>query len=81
MKFRVTMEDCGGVADGLREGSYEATRDARAALGQRAWEAERERLEEAAYEACKRWFGMDSRGNTLTVEIDTEAMTCVVVPR
>lgn len=77
MKFRVTMKD----PDTLHEAIKKAVRDELVATTPALRADERSVLsglrEEKTYELCSKWFGY---GEYLTVEIDTEAKTCVVVP-
>jgi len=76
MKFRVTMKD----PDVLHDAIQEAVAECAAALtgideDERPAVAEK-RCEKVA-ELCGTWFGYDEY---LTVEIDTDAKTCVVIP-
>ena len=73
MKIRLTMKD----PDTLNDAIEEAVKDDIARLGLSAEEAEAVkdiRIEKAA-EVCSKWFRYSE---LLTVEIDTEAQTCVV---
>lgn len=76
MKFTVTMKD----PDGVYESIDEAVKADVAKLGLPRDEAEaiEERRREKTNEIAARWF---EYGEYLTVEIDTDAGTCVVVPR
>lgn len=76
MKFRVQMKD----PDALHDATVDAAkRDVSSIDGldpsERKWAAESRA--HVAREKCARWFDC---GEYITVEIDTEAMTCVVVP-
>jgi hypothetical protein len=76
MKFRVTMKD----PDTLHDALAEAVAEEVAALSNDA--EEREAIatirREKASEVCAKWF---EYGEYLTVEIDTAAHTCTVVPK
>ena len=76
MKFRVTMKD----PDTLYEAVEEAV--ANSVKGLDLTEEERDEVAEVRAEkvrdVCGSWF---EYGEYLTVEIDTEQMTCEVVPR
>lgn len=76
MKIRVTMKDPDGVGDSIHEA---AKASALKVDGLSAEEREdiQERRHGAYTELCSRWF---EYGEYLTVEIDTEAGTAVVVP-
>lgn len=75
MKFQVTMKDPGTLHDAIKD----AVRGDVAALP--LSEDERDAVfdlrRDAVAEICGIWF---SYGEYLTVEIDTEARTCTVVP-
>lgn len=77
MKFKVTMKD----PDGVYECVQEAVRKDVADVGLND-DAEREAVFEKRMETVKaitaKWFEYDEY---LTVEIDTDAGTCVVVPK
>jgi hypothetical protein len=70
MKFRVTMKDPDGVHECVRD-AVEANRPP--GLSDDEWEDMRD---DRIREACKPWF---EYMEYLTVEVDTEARTCVVV--
>lgn len=76
MKFRVTMKD----PDTLYDAAQEAAEENLASVDNIA-EHEKETLVEGRVEDLKevasKWF---EYGEYLTVEIDTEAKTCVVIP-
>ena len=75
MKFRVTMKD----PDGFHESIDDAASQTMAAypeLSVDEAEAIKEIRQEALRKACSKWFEYHEY---LTVEIDTEAKTCVVV--
>lgn len=67
MKFRVTMKNPDALYDGIRD----AVSDEHGVLDKTGSNKVR-----AVYESCKRWF---DNGEYLTVEVDTEEGTCVVV--
>jgi hypothetical protein len=76
MKILVTMKDPDTLYDAIKE-----TADALPMIdgltpGEMA--LVRERRAEEARTVCYRWF---ERGEYLTVEVDTEAETCIVVPK
>lgn len=76
MKFLVTMKTPDSLEDCISEAVNDASLD---------WDnVEKEFLEDEIYnqteefkELCKKWF---KYGEYITVEIDTEAKSCVVVP-
>ena len=74
MRFRVTMKDPDTLHDAIRDAVKEIPLD-----GLDADEAElvREKRVEKIDALCGRWFRY---GEYLTVEIDTDAATCTVVP-
>jgi hypothetical protein len=76
VRFRVTMKDPDGVYESLQDAAEESIK-AIEGLSER----EREELTESRRvtlgEATERWFRYSEY---LTVEIDTEADTCIVVP-
>ena len=76
MKFRVTMKDPDTLHDAIQDAAeaYAKTLD----LADDEKEAIVEMRREKAADACGHWF---KYGEYLTVEIDTEQMTCEVVPR
>lgn len=79
MKFRVTMKDPDGVQDSLDDAALTRATE----LASPEMDAdERKSLVESSRtkvgEAISKWF---EYGEYLTVEIDTEAKTCVVVPK
>jgi hypothetical protein len=75
MKFRVTMKSPNCLEDSISEAVNDASLD---------WDnVSKEDIEDEIYnqteefkELCKKWF---KYGELITVEIDTEAKTCVVV--
>lgn len=77
MKFRVHMKDPDTLHDAVKEAA-----DASAAAVDGLGESERAYLAKSraddALRVCRRWFEF---GEYLTVEIDTDAGTAVVVPR
>jgi hypothetical protein len=78
MKFKVTMKDPDTLDDAITDAVHESI-EAMAVITN---EEEKESLEiirkEAVHKICTKWF---EYSEYITVEIDTEAMTCVVVPR
>jgi hypothetical protein len=75
MKFRVHMKDPDTLGDAIDD----AVKDDVAALNLPPDESEQlvECRSEKASKLCSKWF---EYGEYLTVEIDTDAGTCVVVP-
>jgi hypothetical protein len=78
MKFKVTLKDPDTLSDACNEA---ATTDVASLIG--VTDDERESIAKAradlAYGVCvKKWFDY---GEYLTVEIDTEARTCIVVDK
>ena len=77
MKFRVTMKD----PDTLHDAISEAVAVELAQMSPQIDEEEQELLAESRREKvgkiCEKWFKWSEY---ITVEIDTEAKTCVVVP-
>lgn len=76
MIFRITMKDPDGVYDSIRCASRAALYDLPREVDDTALEMEKN-LSEKNEEICRRWF---LYREYLTVEIDTEAGTCEVVP-
>lgn len=77
MKFRVTMKD----PDTLHDAINDAVRAEVAKLeltDADEVEAVAENRREKVGKLCDKWF---EYGEYLTVEVDTDAQTCVVVPR
>jgi len=74
MKFKVTMKD----ADTLYDAIQDAVDEQVSAMGLDEDEADalKERRREKISDLCGEWFRY---GEYLTVEIDTDAKTCVVV--
>lgn len=75
MKFQVTMKDPDTLHDAIKDAVKKSLSD----LGLEEDELEPliERRHEKVYDLCSKWFRY---GEYLTVEIDTDAKTCVVVP-
>ena len=73
MKFRATMKD----SDALHEAIGEAALATDLPLDEDEREAVLSVREKKLADACRRWF---EYGECLTVEVDTDAGTCVVVP-
>jgi hypothetical protein len=76
MKFKVQMKDPDTLYDAMRDAIGEDVREI-PGLSDQEREAVQEKRQEAVSELCAKWF---EYGEYLTVEIDTEAQTCVVVP-
>jgi hypothetical protein len=76
MKIRVTMKDPDTLHDSIKEAVADSLKD----LGLSTVElrAVAETRHESISTIARKWF---EYGEYLTVEIDTEAQTCVVVPR
>jgi len=75
MKFRVTMKDPDTLDDAVRDAVL-ASLHADDRITADEVDAVREVRHEKVRKACDRWF---NGGEYLTVEIDTDAGTCVVV--
>lgn len=77
MKFTVTMKDPDTLHDAIRDA---VTREVKAMglTDPEEIEALTELRAEKVGNACSKWFEC---GEYLSVEIDTEAGTCVVVPK
>ena len=73
MKFKVTMKDPDTLHDAIRD----AVQEGIAELPKDEAEVLSEVREEKVRKLCSKWF---EYGEYLTVEIDTDAGTCVVVP-
>ncbi len=73
MKFRVTMKD----PDTLHEAIGQAALATDLPLDEDEREAVLSVREKKLADSCRRWF---EYGECLTVEVDTDAGTCVVVP-
>ncbi len=75
MKFRVTMKDPDGCYYSFKEAAMISVNESGIEDGD-----EREALTESRLEkikkACEKWFRYDEY---LTVEVDTDAKTCVVI--
>ena len=76
MKFKVSMKDPDTLGDAIRDAVEEAV-NALPDLSQDERDAVLEKRQEAIGKLCGKWF---EYGEYLTVEIDTEAETCTVVP-
>lgn len=76
MKFKVIMKDPDGVYDSLQQAAEDSV-DVKG-LDEDEVESLVESRKEKLKETLKKWF---EYSEYLTVEIDTDAMTCVVVPR
>lgn len=77
MKFTVQMKDPDGVSDAIDEAVDEALK-AVTGLTEKERETLRDIKRETIIEALGKWFEYQEY---LAVEIDTDAETCVVVPR
>jgi hypothetical protein len=77
MKYRITMKDPDGFSESVSIAARDSVKNVKGVA-----DDEREDLEESRRnQLCKqagKWFEYDEY---LTVEIDTEANTCVVIPR
>ncbi len=76
MKFRVTMKDPDTLHDAIQEAVEEWAKTL-PDIDDDEREAIEEKRREKVDEICGTWFGY---GEYLTVEIDTDAKTCVVIP-
>jgi len=80
MKFKVTLKDPDGVYESIEDAAKSAANEVAGVLElddeDRASFVERKT--EKLKKLCSKWF---EYGEYLTVEIDTEAETCVVVPQ
>ena len=76
MKFRVTMKDPDTLCDAITD-AVESSVAQMPDLDQEEREAVREKRRDTVSDVCGAWFRY---GEYLTVEIDTDAKTCVVVP-
>lgn len=77
MIFRVTMKDPDTLWDCIREAVSEDLEQMVPELDADEKDALRDMRVEKVGELCSKWF---KYSEYLTVEIDTEAKTCVVVP-
>lgn len=77
MKFRVTMKDPDTLGDAVHD-AVDSEVASMADLSQDEKESVAEKRSDEIYKACAKWF---EYGEYLTVEIDTDAKTCVVVER
>jgi len=75
MKFKVTMKDPDTLYDAIEEA---VTEDIDSSLPEDEREALAECRIEKVRDLASTWF---EYGEYLTVEIDTEAKTCVVIPK
>ena len=75
MKFKVTMKDPDTLHDAIADAVKELSITE---LSDDEMEAVRETRKESIGNICAEWF---SYGEYLTVEIDTDAKTCIVVPK
>lgn len=76
MKFNVTMKDPDVLGDAILQAVEQEFKES--TLEQDELDSVIELREEKIKEVCSKWF---KYGEYLTVEIDTEAGTCVVVTK
>lgn len=76
MKFRVTMKDPDTLLDSVNEAVMDDLKKVEG-LNRVEIEAVADQRKEEFSDLCGAWFRY---GEYLTVEIDTDAKTCVVVP-
>lgn len=76
MKFKVSMKDPDTLHDALRD-AVKADVAKIEGLSEEEREAVVEQRQETVSDVCATWF---EYGEYLTVEIDTDACTCTVVP-
>lgn len=76
MKFKVTMKDPDTLHDAIREAAKESLSDIQG-IDDEEKESLIDQRVESNMEICRKWF---EYSEYLTVEIDTDAGTCVVVP-
>lgn len=77
MKFKVTMKDPDGFADSLGDAVNDAVDEIKG-IDDEEKDALRETKQKKLSELLKKWF---EYSEYLTVEVDTEAETCVVIAR
>lgn len=77
MKFQVSMKDPDTLHDAIRNAVKKELGQMTPPLDEDEQEALAEKRQEKISELCSRWFKWSEY---LTVEIDTDAKTCVVVP-
>lgn len=79
MKFRITLKDPDGVYESCDDAAVECATALRATdMGEDEYEDLVDSSRHKIKKIIEHWFEF---GEYLTVEIDTEEMTCVVVPR
>lgn len=76
MKFLVTFKTPDALEESIREAVLESMENLHS-LSEREQEAAAKVRYEIVAEKCCRWF---EHGEYVTVEVDTDAGTCVVVP-
>ena len=76
MKFKVTMKDPDTLYDAIREAVKDEVQKIEGVDAEEKEGIIETRIEDTA-KAASKWF---EYGEYITVEIDTEANTCVVVP-
>lgn len=74
MKFRITMKDPDCVYDAVQDAMKDLKIDG---VSEDEMVELREKREEQTRDLCDKWF---EYGEYLTVEVDTEAKTCTVIP-
>ena len=77
MKFRVTMKDPDGVYESLRDATSESLKAEPGSLDEDEIDALTEIRQEKLGKFTEKWI---TYSEYITVEFDTEAGTCVVVP-
>jgi hypothetical protein len=76
MKFRITLKDPDGVLDSIDD-AVQCIQDIMDIKDKDEVDVIREHRKDKYLQLCKTWFEYDEY---LTVEIDTEAKTCTVIP-
>lgn len=77
MKFKVSMKDPDTLSDAVREAVAKQVGSMPDIAADEKELLVETRVDKVYHEACEKWF---EYGEYLTVEIDTDAGTCVVVP-
>lgn len=85
MKFRITMKDPDGVGNGIDNAVADELDDLPledvSRFGNDGIAGLRDARRDQLQELLDTWFDFGDFDESMTVEIDTEAKTCVVVPR